>query len=334
MEQRARVVAFKTVTVSREDLEAMLGALRAETSDPRAGLYGPGSMTWRVNREAVILLGGGRAALLQLAHPFVAHAIDQHSATKTDPIGRFRRTFQNVFAMVFGDLDRAEEHARRVHAVHSRIRGAIDEHVGPYARGERYAANDEAALFWVQATLIDTALQVHEQLVRPLTPAERERYYAESRRFARLFGIPDRAMPPDFGAFRDYVDGMLHGTTLAVGRPALELRRFLLQPPRAVHAPMTAWYRAYTASLLPPRLREAFELPFGRREQLALAATVPAVRAMVRRLPKRLRYFPDYVEAVRRTRGLPHRDRIGRALEQLALEAIRPDPSLLAPRRG
>jgi uncharacterized protein (DUF2236 family) len=322
------------VTVGREDLEAMLAALRAEIPDPRAGLCGPGSITWQVNREAVILLGGGRAALLQLAHPFVAHAIDQHSATKSDPIGRFRRTFQHVFAMVFGDLEHAEEHARRVHAVHARIRGAIDEHVGPHARGARYAANDEAALFWVQATLIDTALLVHEQFVRPLTEHERERYYAESRRFARLFGIPDRVMPGDCAAFRSYMDAMLHGTTLAVGRPALELRRFLLQPPRAVHRPMTAWYRAYTASLLSPRLRAAFELPFGRREQLALAATVPAVRAAVRRLPKRLRYFPDYVEAMRRIEGKPARDPIGRALERLALEAIRPDPSLLTPRRS
>ncbi len=311
----------------------MLDALRAEVSDPRAGLFGPGSITWRVNREAVILLGGGRAALLQLAHPFVAHAIDQHSATKSDPIGRFRRTFQDVFAMVFGDLDHAEERARRVHAVHARIRGAIDERVGPHARGDRYAANDEGALFWVHATLVDTALLVYEQYVEPLGASERERYYAESRRFGRLFGIPDRIMPPHFAAFRAYMDAMLHGETLGVGRPALELRRFLLQPPRAVHAPMTAWYRTYTASLLPPRLREAFELPFGRRERLALAASVPALRAMVRRLPRRLRHFPDYVEAVRRTRGLPPHDRVGRALERLALEAIRPDPSRLAPRR-
>src|SRR5256714_1663746 len=36
------------------------------------GLFGPGSMTWRVNREGVLLLGGGRALVLQVAHPLGA----------------------------------------------------------------------------------------------------------------------------------------------------------------------------------------------------------------------------------------------------------------------
>lgn len=322
------------MTVGRDDLEAMLSDLRTEVRDPRAGLYGPGSISWRVNREAVILLGGGRAALLQLAHPFVAHAIDQHSATKSDPIGRFRRTFQHVFAMVFGDLDHAEEHARRVFAIHEKIRGAIGEHVGKWGRGDRYLANDEAALFWVQATLVDTALLVYEEFVRPLGPDERERYYAESRRFARLFGIPDRVMPGSYLGFRDYMAEMLHGRELAVGKPALEMRRFLFQPPRRIHTLGAAWYRTYTASLLPPHLREAFELPFGAKERLFLRASLPVAHAAVRRLPKRLRYFPDYVEALRRTKGLPPHDRVGRTLERIALEALRPDASLLSPRRA
>ena len=33
------------------------------------GLAGPGSVSWRVNREAALLLGGGRALLMQVAHP-------------------------------------------------------------------------------------------------------------------------------------------------------------------------------------------------------------------------------------------------------------------------
>lgn len=320
--------------VTAGDLEAMLGALRAEVRDPRAGLYGPSSVSWKVNREAVILLGGGRAALLQLAHPFVAHAIAQHSATQSDPIGRFRRTFQHVFAMVFGDLDHAEEHARRVFSIHSRIRGAIDEHVGKYVRGDRYLANDEAALFWVQATLIDTALLVYEDFVGPLSPDERERCYAETRRFSRLFGIPDRVMPKGYLAFRDYMAEMLHGSELAVGKPALEMRRFLFQPPKKIYTLGSAWYRVYTASLLPPHLRDAFELPFGLKERALLRATLPLAHAAVRRLPERLRYFPDYVEAVRRTKGLTPHDRVGRTLERIALEALRPDESLLTPRRA
>jgi uncharacterized protein (DUF2236 family) len=317
------------MTVSSSDLELLLATLREEVADPRAGLYGPGSISWRVNREAAILLGGGRAALLQLAHPFVAHAIDQHSATQHDPIGRFRRTFQNVFAMVFGDLEHAIGSARRVHAVHTKIRGAIDEHVGPFARGDRYQANDEDALFWVQATLVDTALQVYELVVRPLKPEERERYYLESRRFARLFGIPDAAMPPDYRGFSAYMERMLKSPTLTVGRPALAMRHFLFQPPRPIHTPMAAWYRTFTAGLLPERMRDQFELPFGRVERAVYSSSIPAIRLGLRAIPRRIRYFPDYVEARRRIRGQEPRDRVGRALEKLALEALRPSPEVL-----
>ncbi len=321
------------MTVSREDLEAMIGALRSEVSDPRAGMYGPGSVSWRVNREAVILLGGGRAALLQLAHPFVAHAIDQHSATQSDPIGRFRRTFQNVFAMVFGDLDHAIDSARRVHAVHQKIRGAIDQHVGPFARGDRYQANDEDALFWVHATLVDTALSIYSLVLGPLGAEEEERYYQESRRFARLFGIPDDVMPDDRAGFSRYMERMLGSGIITVSRPALEMRRFLFQPPRKVHTPLAAWYRTFTTGLMPPSLRAPFELPFGPLERSIYRSSLPALRLAHRALPRRLRYFPDYVEAERRVRGREPRDRVGRALEHLALEAIRPAPELLERRR-
>src|SRR5688500_2323268 len=178
------------MTVTKADLEQKLAELAAKVVDPRAGLYGPGSISWEVNREGVLMLGGGAAALMQLAHPYVAHAIEQHSHTKTDPIGRFQRTFGHVFAMVFGDLDHALRAARRVHAVHTRIEGPIAEDVGAFREGHRYEANDPRALLWVHATLTVSALDVFERVVRPLTPSERERYWEESKLFAYLFGIP------------------------------------------------------------------------------------------------------------------------------------------------
>ena len=317
------------VTVSADDLEAMIATLRAEVRDPRAGLYGPGSVSWKVDREAIVLLGGGRAALLQLAHPFVAHAIAQHSQTQHDPIGRFRRTFENVFAMVFGDLEHAIGSARRVHAIHTKIRGAIDEHVGTFARGARYQANDEGALFWVQATLLDTSIQVYELVLGELSAEDRERYYRDGRRFSLLFGIPDAAMPPDYPSFQAYMARMLASETITVGRPARQMRQFLFQPPRRIHTPLAAWYRIFTAGLMPARLRAQFDLPFGPAERAVFAASVPALRTVHRALPKRLRYFPDYVEAMRRMRGQEPRDRVGRALERIALEAIRPSSAVL-----
>ncbi len=79
--------------VSASDLESALDRVRANAAGPVAGVFGPDTVTWRIDREAVIFLGAGRALLMQLAHPWVAAAIAEHSKTFADPIGRFHRTF-------------------------------------------------------------------------------------------------------------------------------------------------------------------------------------------------------------------------------------------------
>jgi uncharacterized protein (DUF2236 family) len=317
---------------TRSDLEATLSAIRARTRDPRDGVYGPGSVSWQVNREVAILLGGGRAALLQLAHPYVAHAVDQHSETPTDPVGRFRRTFEHVFAMVFGDLDTAERSARRVFAIHARIQGPLEHDVGPFAKGHRYRALDEGALLWVHATLVDSALLVYERVIGPLSRSDRERYYAESRVFATLFGVPERILPASYDDFARYVADTMASDTITISRPARDLARFLLQPPRPLYGPATRWYCILTASMLDDRLRAQLELPWGLRDRAIAAASWRTLRAGLTLVPERLRYFPDYVEAIERIRdpGNVPRDRFGRLLETAALTAIEPSRDVLA----
>src|SRR5260370_17954290 len=93
--------------VLEHDVESSLDAVCKVAAGPVAGVFGPASLTWRIDREAAIFLGAGRALLLQLAHPWVAAGIAEHSRTLADPIGRFHRTFTTVFPTVFGTLDQA-----------------------------------------------------------------------------------------------------------------------------------------------------------------------------------------------------------------------------------
>jgi uncharacterized protein (DUF2236 family) len=312
------------MTVERDDLERHLATLMTRVGDRRAGLYGPGSVSWDVNREGIVMLGGGCAALMQLAHPFVAHGVEQHSDTKADPIGRFTRTFGHVFQMVFGDVDSAVESARRVHALHRTIRGAIKEDVGRFRRGDRYQANDERALLWVHATLVDTAMRVYELVVRPLSPPEHAAYYAESRLFAYLFGIPDEVLPPTWEDFLRWYDAEIASDTIAVGAPALEMRRFLFRPPSPALAPISAWLEVFTAGLLPEKLREQFGFAWGPVERQVFARSIPLLRLAHRATPGRIKYFPAYVEACRRLEGKPAPDVLGRALEGLVLRGLMP----------
>src|SRR5262245_65636564 len=86
--------------VTANGLEEQLKRLRLLASREREGVFGPSSVIWRIDREAAIFLGAGRALLLQLAHPWVAAAISEHSRTFANPMCRFHRTFEVVYSLV------------------------------------------------------------------------------------------------------------------------------------------------------------------------------------------------------------------------------------------
>src|SRR5271168_4151242 len=119
--------------VSRAGSEALLASAAARTDDPVQGIFGPGSMSWKINRESAVFLGAGRAALLQLAHPWVATALEQHSSLLSDPIARFHNTFRIVYTMIFGTLGQAMASARHLYALHTGIEGKMREDVAAYA---------------------------------------------------------------------------------------------------------------------------------------------------------------------------------------------------------
>src|SRR5208282_6677504 len=90
--------------VSSADLERHFDEVKRSAAGPAEGLFGPDSISWRINRESALFLAAGRAALLQLAHPWVAAAIAHHSTVLNDPVARFHNTFRVVFTMFFGAL--------------------------------------------------------------------------------------------------------------------------------------------------------------------------------------------------------------------------------------
>ena len=127
--------------ISQQRMEHLWTSVRADTSDPHEGIFGPSSLSWKVNREAALFLGAGRATLLQLAHPWVAAALDQHSNLRADPLARFHNTFRVVFTMIFGTLERALAASRHLYLLHTQIQGELPASVAAYACGSRYKAN-------------------------------------------------------------------------------------------------------------------------------------------------------------------------------------------------
>jgi len=301
----------KVQVVGVDDLERELNRVRAAAAGSLSGIFGPQSVTWQVDREAAIFLGAGRALLLQLAHPWVAAAIEQHSHTFADPIGRFHRTFGVVFAMVFGSLDQSLDAARSLHRRHAEIEGSLPSAAGPFPAGSCYCANAVPALCWVYATLIETALLAYELVLPPLTSEQRERYYGESRRFAALFGIADEYLPRDWTAFSAYTATMVQSDTLTVTDAARVMARRLISG-AGTWLPVPASYQALTAALLPSRIRDAFGFPHGVAEQRVVRRLTTRIRRIYPLLPARLRYVGPYQEAEQRLAGRTRPDIVTR----------------------
>jgi uncharacterized protein (DUF2236 family) len=301
--------------VETADLERQLEIVRAKAAGQAEGVFGPDSLIWQVDREALVFLGAGRALLLQLAHPWVATAIAEHSQALDDPISRFHRTFEIVFTLVFGTLDQALAASRRLHARHGSIGGRLSETLGPFAQGSAYQANEISAMLWVHATLTDTALLAHDLVLPPLSGAERARFYSEARLLGLLFGIPLEQQPPDWAAFARYSSTIMESDVLTVGSAAREIAARVLMG--AGRVPVPRWYQALTASMLPARLRTAFGLPFGEDEQKRAARALHLIRHIYPALPSRLRYSAPYQEAVARLSGRSRPDALTRGLSRL-----------------
>ena len=144
---------------------------------------GPESVSWKVNREIVVVAGWGRAILLQLAHPLVAAGVDGHSTFRGSLTASFGRLWSTVGAMVsltFGDEEEAISAAAGINVIHDRVSGRLNTPAGAFPAGEPYSAHDAELLRWVHATVVGSSLLTYELLVGPLTLGERDRYCVEA----------------------------------------------------------------------------------------------------------------------------------------------------------
>lgn len=246
-----------------------------------------------MNAETALLLGGGRALLLQIAHPMVAAGVADHSGFPCDPYGRLMNTLDLTLTVAFGDGGQRRAAAARVADTHRHVTGE--------RAGVPYGALDPDLLRWVHATLVDTALVTYDRFVRPLGPTARARYHQEMHRQARAFGVPDDRLEGTFEDFRRYVDDLV--ATLDVSDEARDLARAVLHPPAPPPLrPLVGAAALVTAGLLPARMRDAFRLPWDGRRERAFRILAAAVRGVVPLLPDALRRWPHARDADRRMR--------------------------------
>ena len=285
------------------------------------------SVSWKVMAEPVAFLGGGRALLLQVAHPKVGAGVEEHSSYLRDPWARLFRTVDVMAKLSFGTPQVSERQVRLLQRMHHRV-------VGTTSEGDPYDASDPTLLLWVWATLIDTGLLQYERVLGPLTVGEREQYYEESQLVAHACGVPEDLCPPTWRDFETYMKGVV-AADLKVTTAARAVAHAAMVPP----LPWPLRYVAagalqlVTAGTLPASLRDAFGLRWdehrARRLDLFFAASRVGLRLTPR--PMRERGFRDAVES-RRPLRLPRLQRRGAALTARRKASFERQPPGVKPR--
>jgi uncharacterized protein (DUF2236 family) len=209
-----------------------------------AGLFGPGSVAWKIHAHPSALVGGIRSLIVQTLHPLAMAAVAQHSDYRSDPLGRLQRTSAFVATTTFGTTAQAEEAVAAVRRVHEHVRGVAPD-------GRPYYANDPELLAWVHHVEVESFLLAYRRVGPGLSDADAERYVAEMARLGDLMGA--RPLFREVGPLREWV---VHHPEAGATPEARRAVRFLTGLPLPLAArPAYAVLLGAAISLVPWRWR-------------------------------------------------------------------------------
>jgi uncharacterized protein (DUF2236 family) len=276
---------------------------------PDPGLFGPGSVTWRVMAEPVLMLGAGRALLMQAGHPLVAEGAIEHSTYATDPYGRLERTIDWVSTVCFGTTAEARRACRHVNRLHGAVEGRLKRAHGTAAvrGGSAYSGRDPQLLTWVHATFVDTMLVTHDAFVGGLTEADADRFVREWDAVAALMGVPPATLWTSRAALREYVARQFEEAAgpAIPGAGSRLVARTVLRPPvsSAVMRPGWVAITFATVGLLPPALRRAYGIRWTPAHDAAHAGLALSLRTGRIAVPRRFKVSGLHDQAVARVEG-------------------------------
>ncbi|MBB2969130.1 oxygenase MpaB family protein [Leifsonia aquatica] len=249
-----------------------------------------------VAAEALPLVGGGRALLLQVAEPAVGQGVADHSDFAERAMDRLHATMTFMCAAVFATPEEFAVVRRRVNRAHAPVRARAA------GSAPAYNAYDPQLQLWVAATLYRTMMDLHERVFGPLSPAEQEGVYQEYTRLGANMQVPPSSWPPTREAFDGYWEEMLG--RVSVSDRTRELAGQILYPRN-----VPLWVRLLlpdarlvTAGLLPEPVRELYRLPWSEQHRQRYERWMRRLAWWYPRMPRALRHAPRdaYLRRVRR----------------------------------
>jgi uncharacterized protein (DUF2236 family) len=273
---------------------------------------GPGSMPWKLHKEVVLLLGWGRAILLQLAHPLVAQGVAEHSVFLAQPgarLERLRKTIDSMLALTFGEPWEVASAASAINAIHDRVRGTLKSSTKIFMEGTCYSARNAELLKWVHATLLDSFILTYQICVGSLTAEQKDAYcYESSSAIEPLLGIPTGYLPRSADELRQYMAQVLGSGELEVTETARLLGKAVLYPALPWWArSFMPLMRLFTIGTLPPSFRTAYGYSWNDRQQKALKLSTQVIRCLLVCAPSVLRHWRAARVGEKRRRNLGSR---------------------------
>ncbi|GIE80181.1 hypothetical protein Aph02nite_61310 [Actinoplanes philippinensis] len=191
------------------------------------GLFGPDSVTWKLHREPILMLGGLRSLYLQALHPRAVAGVAQNSGYRNDPWGRLTRTSNYVGTVIFGSTDEVRRAADRLRRLHAGMT-ATDPRTG-----EQFRIDEPDLLRWVHVAEVESFLTTAVRAGVRLTPDEVDGYYTEQLRSAELVGLDPATVPSTAAEVEAYFAAIR--PELGLTRDGAEAALFLTVPPVPEH---------------------------------------------------------------------------------------------------
>ncbi|MEV1287172.1 oxygenase MpaB family protein [Micromonospora sp. NPDC049679] len=270
------------------------------------GLFGPGSVTWKVHSEPILIVAGLRSLYLQALHPRAVAGVAQNSNFRSDAWGRLVRTSTYVATTIYGTTAQARAAGERIRKRHARMR-AVDPRTG-----DEFRIDEPDLLRWVHVAEVESFVTTARRAGLALTGDEVDAYYTEQRRVAALIGLDPVTVPGTAAEVEEYYREIR--PELRMTRDAAETGFFLTAPPLPwklslpwrltlnLGPPRFAYLGLAGAAfgLLPPWARRMYGSPGLPTTDLSAALTVRTLRLALNAVPRRFVEGPIYQAAMAR----------------------------------
>lgn len=264
--------------------------------------FNPESTMWKVNRYHPVLLAGGRALHMQIAHPLVAQAVKDSGFLERNPRERLRNTARSGIDLIYGTPEISHAVADRINTIHARAQGVLEETIGAHPAGERYDARDQKLLAWVAATLMDSSIVGYETFINPLTDEEKNQYVVDTKELFGLVNLEPSSLPSSYKGLTNYIHGMIDSEQVKVGGLARELAPYTILSHTRMSKILMYGMRVTTIYLLPEKLQEQFGYTMPAWEKELVQKFASALKKSVPYMPSLLVEFKQSRDAHKKLR--------------------------------